>query len=228
MSIPKHVAIIMDGNGRWAAQRGWTRIKGHKMGVQAVDDVLEEAARLGIRHLSLYAFSTENWKRPVAEVSALMAMLRMYLRIFVPKLTANGIRFHHIGDRSGLPAGVAADIATLEARTAHLDRMTFHLAVNYGSRLEILQAAQRCLEDRLAPEALDEAAFQARLWTGDAPDVDLLIRTSGELRVSNFLLWQAAYAEFYVTETLWPDFRAAGLREALDAYAQRERRFGGL
>jgi undecaprenyl diphosphate synthase len=157
-----------------------------------------------------------------------MAMLRMYLRIFVPKLTANGIRFHHIGDRSGLPAGVAADIATLEERTAHLDRMTFHLAVNYGSRLEILQAAKRCLEDRLVPESLDEAAFQARLWTGDAPDVDLLIRTSGELRVSNFLLWQAAYAEFYVTETLWPDFRAAGLREALDAYAQRERRFGGL
>ena len=228
MSIPHHVAIIMDGNGRWAAQRGWTRIKGHKMGVQAVDDVLEEAARLGIRHLSLYAFSTENWKRPVAEVSALMAMLRMYLRIFVPKLMANGIRFHHIGDRSGLPAGVAADIATLEERTAHLDRMTFHLAVNYGSRLEILHAARRCLAEGLAPEGLDEAAFQARLWTGDAPDVDLLIRTSGELRVSNFLLWQAAYAEFYVTETLWPDFRAAGLREALDAYAQRERRFGGL
>ncbi len=228
MSVPHHVAIIMDGNGRWAAQRGWTRIKGHKMGVQAVDDVLEEAARLGIRHLSLYAFSTENWKRPVAEVSALMAMLRMYLRIFVPKLTANGIRFHHIGDRGGLPAGVAADIATLEERTAHLDRMTFHLAVNYGSRLEILQAAKRCLEDGVAPESLDEAAFQARLWTRDAPDVDLLIRTSGELRVSNFLLWQAAYAEFYVTETLWPDFRAAGLREALDAYAQRERRFGGL
>lgn len=228
MSVPNHVAIIMDGNGRWAGQRGWSRIKGHKMGVQAVDDVLEEAARLGIRHLSLYAFSTENWKRPVAEVSALMAMLRMYLRIFVPKLTANGIRFHHIGDPDGLPPGVAADIRTLEQRTAHLDRMTFHLAVNYGSRLEILRAAKDCLADGLAPEDLDEAAFQRRLWTGDAPPVDLMIRTSGELRISNFLLWQAAYAEFYVTDTLWPDFRAGGLREALDAYAQRERRFGGL
>jgi undecaprenyl diphosphate synthase len=217
----------MDGNGRWAAQRGWSRIKGHKMGVQAVDDVLEEAARLGIRHLSLYAFSTENWKRPVAEVSALMAMLRMYLRIFVPKLTANGIRFHHIGDPDGLPPGVAADIRVLEARTAHLDRMTFHLAVNYGARLEILRAAKDCLADGLAPD-LDEAGFERRLWTGDAPPVDLMIRTSGEQRISNFLLWQAAYAEFYVTDTLWPDFRAAGLREALDAYAQRERRFGGL
>lgn len=218
----------MDGNGRWAAQRGWTRIKGHKMGVQAVDEVLEEAARVGIRHLSLYAFSTENWKRPVAEVSALMAMLRMYLRAFMPKLMANGIRFHHIGDNEGLPAGVAADIATLEARTAHLDRMTFHLAVNYGSRLEILHAARKCLAEGLTATDLDEAAFGRRLWTGDAPDVDLLIRTSGELRISNFLLWQAAYAEFYVTETLWPDFRAGGLREALEAYAQRERRFGGL
>jgi undecaprenyl diphosphate synthase len=218
----------MDGNGRWAALRGWSRIKGHKMGVQAVDDVLEEAARLGIKHLSLYAFSTENWKRPVAEVSALMAMLRMYLRIFVPKLTANGIRFHHIGDPDGLPPGVAADIRVLEARTAHLDRMTFHLAVNYGSRLEILRAVKDCLADGLAPEDLDEAAFQRRLWTGDAPPVDLMIRTSGEQRISNFLLWQAAYAEFYVTDTLWPDFRAGGLREALDAYAQRERRFGGL
>ncbi len=228
MSIPNHVAIIMDGNGRWAAQRGWTRIKGHKMGVLAVDDVLETAARLGIRHLSLYAFSTENWKRPVAEVTALMTMLRMYLRIFVPKLMENGIRFHHIGDKAGLPPGVAADIATLEARTAHLDRMTFHLAVNYGSRLEILNAARRCLQEGLSPDGLDEAAFQARLWTADAPDVDLLIRTSGELRISNFLLWQAAYAEFYVTETLWPDFRGEGLKEALEAFAQRERRFGGL
>jgi len=228
MSVPNHVAIIMDGNGRWAGQRGWSRIKGHKMGVQAVDDVLEEAARLGIKHLSLYAFSTENWKRPVAEVSALMAMLRMYLRIFVPKLTANSIRFHHIGDPDGLPPGVAADIRTLEERTAHLDHMTFHLAVNYGSRLEILRAAKDCLADGLAPEDLDEATFQRRLWTGDAPPVDLMIRTSGEQRISNFLLWQAAYAEFYVTDTLWPDFRAAGLREALDAYAQRERRFGGL
>jgi undecaprenyl diphosphate synthase len=228
VSIPHHVAIIMDGNGRWAAQRGLSRVKGHKMGVLAVDDVLETAARLGIRHLSLYAFSTENWKRPAAEVTALMTMLRMYLRIFVPKLVENRIRFHHIGEKAGLPPGVAADIATLEARTAGLDRMTFHLAVNYGSRLEILQAARRCLAEGLDPETLDEPAFQARLWTAEAPDVDLLIRTSGELRISNFLLWQAAYAEFYVTETLWPDFRGGGLREALEAYAQRERRFGGL
>lgn len=228
MSIPGHVAIIMDGNGRWAAQRGWPRIKGHKEGGRAVQDVLEAASDLGIRHLTLYAFSTENWKRPPQEVASLMSLLRMYLRMFLPKLQAKGIRFHRLGAREGLSAGVLKDLDVLETRTAAHTGMVFHLAVNYGSRLELAQAARRCLEDGLAPEAVDEEALATRLWSAGTPDVDLLIRTSGELRLSNFLLWQAAYAEFYPTECLWPDFRGPQLQEALEAYANRERRFGGL
>ncbi len=228
MSHPNHVAIIMDGNGRWAAQRGWSRIKGHKAGVRSVEDVLEAALAEGIGHLSLFAFSTENWKRPGQEVASLMALLRMYLRMFRRRFIEKGIRFHHLGAIEGMPEGIQRDLKDLEAATAAHPGMVFHLALNYGSRLELVQAARRCVEDGLAPEAITEEALGARLWTGDAPDVDLLIRTSGELRLSNFLLWQSAYAEFYVTETLWPDFGAAQLREALAAYHQRERRFGGL
>ncbi len=228
MSLPKHIAIILDGNGRWAAQRGLARIKGHKAGVRAVEDILDEAADLGIQHLSLYAFSTENWKRPAAEVSALMALLRLYLRMFVPRLRRKGTRFHHLGSLEGMPTGVQRDIRDLEAATAHHSGMVFHLAVNYGSRLELAQAAKRCVEDGLKAGEVDEAAIQSRLWTAGVPDVDLLIRTSGEHRISNFLLWQCAYAELYLTDTLWPDFSPARFREALEDYAQRERRFGGL
>jgi undecaprenyl diphosphate synthase len=228
VSIPRHVAIIMDGNGRWAAQRGWPRIKGHKAGVQAAQDILEAASDLGIEHLTLYAFSTENWKRPGLEVTMIMALLRMYLRMFLPKLRSKGIRFHHLGAVEGLPQGVARDLANLEAQTAGHQGMVFHLAVNYGSRLELVQAARRCVEDGLKPGEVTEASLAERLWTAGVPDVDLLVRTSGELRISNFLLWQAAYAEFYLTECLWPDFRGPQLREAVDAYTQRERRFGGI
>ncbi len=228
MSIPRHVAIIMDGNGRWAAARGWPRIKGHKAGVQAAQDILETAADLGIEHLTLYAFSTENWKRPELEVTMIMALLRMYLRMFLPKLRSKGIRFHHLGCKEGLPDGVCGDLLDLEAKTAGHPGMVFHLAVNYGSRLELAQAARRCLEDGLAPGAVTEDALAARLWTAGVPDVDLLIRTSGELRISNFMLWQAAYAEFFMTDCLWPDFRGPQLKAAVAAYTQRERRFGGL
>jgi undecaprenyl diphosphate synthase len=228
MSAPAHVAIIMDGNGRWAAQRDWPRIKGHKAGVQAVERILEAASKAGVQHLSLYAFSTENWKRPAQEVAALMALLRMYLRMFLPQLTRLGIRFHHLGALGGMPPGIQEDIRALEAATAENRGMTFHLAVNYGSRLELVQAARRCLEDGLQAGQLDEEAFSARLWTAGVPDVDLLIRTSGERRISNFLLWQSAYAEFYLTDCLWPDFGPAELEAALDDYAQRERRFGGI
>ena len=228
MSLPTHVAIILDGNGRWAAQRGLPRIKGHKAGVRAVEDILDEAADLGIGHLSLYAFSTENWKRPALEVTALMALLRMYLRMFVPRLLAKGTRFHHLGSKEGLPAGVVSDLRWLEEKTAHGKGMVFHLAVNYGSRLEIAQAAARCVAEGLSPDQVDEAAIQARLWTAGVPDVDFLIRTSGEHRISNFLLWQSAYAELYLTDLLWPDFSPARLREALADFASRERRFGGL
>jgi undecaprenyl diphosphate synthase len=228
MTIPAHVAIIMDGNGRWAAQRGWPRIKGHKAGVQSVERILEAASDAGIQHLSLYAFSTENWSRPALEVGALMALLRMYLRMFVHQLARKGVRFHHLGDRHGLPPGIRTDIRTLEEATAQNTGMTFHLAVNYGSRLELAQAARRCVEDGLRPEQVDEAALGARLWTAGVPDVDLLIRTSGEHRISNFLLWQSAYAELYMTDLLWPDFGPDALKAALDDYTQRERRFGGI
>jgi undecaprenyl diphosphate synthase len=228
MTVPAHVAIIMDGNGRWAAQRGWPRIKGHKAGVQSVERILEAAADAGIQHLSLYAFSTENWSRPALEVGALMALLRMYLRMFVHQLARKGVRFHHLGDLAGLPPGIQADIRTLEEATARNTGMTFHLAVNYGSRLELAQAARRCVEDGLRPDQVDEAALGARLWTAGMPDVDLLIRTSGEHRISNFLLWQSAYAELYMTDLLWPDFGPAALKAALEDYTQRERRFGGI
>ena len=228
MSTPTHVAIIMDGNGRWAAQRGWPRIKGHKEGVRAAEELLDAASDLGIKHLSLFAFSTENWKRPSAEVATLMALLRLYLRIFLPQLRSRRIRFHHLGSLEGLPGGIQRDIQALEAETRHNDGMVFHLAVNYGSRLELAHAARRCVEDGLKPEEVTEGALAARLWTAGAPDVDLLIRTSGEMRISNFLLWQAAYAEFYVTDCLWPDFRTPQLKQALDEFSRRERRFGGL
>ena len=228
MSVPTHVAIIMDGNGRWAAQRGWPRTRGHKAGVRAAEDVLEAASVLGIRHLTLFAFSTENWKRPSAEVAMLMALFRAYLRMFLPQLRAQRIRFHHVGALEGLPEGLQRDIRNLEEETKTHDGMVFHLAVNYGSRLELVQAARRCVEDGLPACEIDEQALAARLWTAGIPDVDLLIRTSGEMRISNFLLWQSAYAEFYVTDCLWPDFRAPQLQEALDEYSRRERRFGGL
>ena len=228
MSVPAHVAIIMDGNGRWAAQRGWPRIKGHKAGVQAVERILEAASDAGIQHLSLYAFSTENWKRPPQEVAALMALLRMYLRMFVHRLTRKGIRFHHLGAAEGMPKGIMADMRTLETATLGNAGMTFHLAVNYGSRLELAQAARRCVEDGLRPDQVDETALAQRLYTAGVPDVDFLIRTSGEHRISNFLLWQSAYAELYMTDLLWPDFGPDQLREALDDFALRERRFGGI
>jgi len=228
MSVPTHVAIIMDGNGRWAAQRGWPRIKGHKEGVRAAEELLDAASDMGIKHISLFAFSTENWKRPAAEVASLMALLRLYLRIFVPQLRSRRIRFHHLGSLEGIPAGIQRDIQALEAQTQDYAGMVFHLAVNYGSRLELVQAARRCVEDGLRPEEVTEAALAARLWTAGVPDVDLLIRTSGEMRISNFLLWQAAYAEFYITDCLWPDFRTPQLRQALEEFSRRERRFGGL
>ena len=228
MSVPSHVAIIMDGNGRWAAQRGWPRLKGHKAGVQAVERVLEAAGEAGVRHLSLYAFSTENWKRPPQEVIGLMALLRAYLHMFLPRLRRKRIRFHHLGSRQGIPASILADMDALAEATRDHEGLEFHLAVNYGSRLEILEGVRRCLREGADPSALDEAAFADRLWTAGVPDVDLLIRTSGEHRISNFMLWQAAYAEFHMTDCLWPDFGPAQLQQALDDYAQRERRFGGI
>ena len=227
-TVPRHVAIIMDGNGRWAGDKGLPRTKGHKAGVAVVGEIVEAAASAGVGHLSLYAFSTENWRRPEAEVTFIMSLLRLYLRLFTAKLTKNGVRFHFLGDLGAMPQGIREDALALEAATAHCGGMVFHLAVNYGSRAEIVNAARQCAADGLGPDGIDEDAIASRLWTAGVPDVDLLIRTSGEQRVSNFMLWQSAYAEFYFADCHWPDFRKERFGMALAAFAARERRFGSI
>jgi len=225
---PNHVAIIMDGNGRWATARGLPRIKGHKAGVAMVGEILDAAVSAGVKHLSLYAFSTENWRRPDAEVSVIMSILRFYLRLFTNILKDKGVRFHFLGDLEGLPEGIQRDALALEAATAGASKLVFHLAVNYGSRIELVNAVRSCVRDGLKPEDINESAIYSRLWTAGVPDVDLLIRTSGEMRISNFLLWQCAYAEFYFTDCHWPDFQKEQFNRALEAFAARERRFGGI
>jgi undecaprenyl diphosphate synthase len=226
--LPVHVAIIMDGNGRWAAQRHLPRVEGHRAGIDAVRDTVETAARLGIKVLTLYAFSIENWKRPAAEVSTLMLLLKRYLRSELNTLLSNEIRFRVIGRMEELGRDVQEELTTAMDRTATNNGMLFNIALNYGGRAEIVDAVRRALESGLRPEDLDEERFGGLLYTAGQPDPDLLIRTSGEMRVSNFLLWQIAYAEIYVTETLWPDFRRRHLLEAVVAYQKRERRYGGI
>ncbi len=226
--LPTHVAIIMDGNGRWAAERRLPRVEGHRNGVEAVRDTVETAARLGLQVLTLYAFSVENWKRPAAEIGALMMLLKRYLRSELKTLLGNNIRFRVIGRPEALPADVQAELADAVERTAGNRGMIFNIALNYGGRTEIVDAARRAIEEGIAPAELDEARFSTLLYTGGQPDPDLLIRTSGELRISNFLLWQIAYAEIYVTDTYWPDFRRRHLLEAILAFQKRERRYGGI
>ena len=223
-----HVAIIMDGNGRWAAERRLPRVEGHRNGVEAVRDTVETAARLGLQVLTLYAFSVENWKRPAAEIGALMMLLKRYLRSELKTLLGNNIRFRVIGRPEALPADVQAELTDAIERTAGNRGMVFNIALNYGGRTEIVDAARRAIEEGIAPADLDEARFASLLYTGGQPDPDLLIRTSGELRISNFLLWQIAYAEIYVTDTYWPDFRRRHLLEAILAFQKRERRYGGV
>lgn len=218
----------MDGNGRWATGKGLPRIKGHKAGVTVVEEVIDAADGAGVEHLSLFAFSTENWRRPDAEVTAIMSLLRFYLRLFLSKLNKKGIRFHFLGEIETMPDGIRRDALALQTATAGERGMTFHLAVNYGSRMELARAVRACINDGLRPEDVDEQAIGSRLWTAGAPDVDLLIRTSGEQRISNFMLWQSAYAEFYFADCHWPDFGADQFRTALEAYAARQRRFGGI
>jgi undecaprenyl diphosphate synthase len=225
---PSHIAIIMDGNGRWAAQRHLPRVEGHRAGITAVREVVEASARLGVDVLTLYAFSVENWKRPRAEVSTLMALLKRYLRLELKTLIENNIRFLVIGRDDELGADVRDELADAVHRTAGNTGMRFNIALNYGGRAEIVEAARRAMRAGIPPDDLDEQRFAAFLYTGGQPDPDLLIRTSGEMRVSNFLLWQIAYAEIWVTETLWPDFRVRHLLEAILAYQKRERRYGGI
>jgi undecaprenyl diphosphate synthase len=226
--LPAHVAIIMDGNGRWAAQRHLPRVEGHRAGIDAVRDTVETAARLGIRVLTLYAFSMENWKRPAAEISALMMLLKRYLRSELKTLLTNNIRFNVIGRMEDLSRDIQDELRAAINRTAKDNGMLFNIALNYGGRQEIVDAARRAIESGVRPEDLDEQRFASFLYTAGQPDPDLLLRTSGEMRVSNFLLWQIAYAEIYVTETLWPDFRRRHLLESVLAYQKRERRYGGV
>ena len=226
--LPRHIAVIMDGNGRWAAERRLPRVAGHRAGIDAVREVVEVSARLGIEVLTLYAFSMENWKRPRAEVTTLMALLREYVRRELSTLLDNNIRLRVIGRLHDLPETARRELQRALDATSVNDGLQFNIALSYGGRTEIVDACRAIVRDGLDPEAIDDAQFAARLYTAGQPDPDLLIRTSGELRVSNFLLWQIAYAEIWVTETRWPDFRRLHLFGALLDYQRRERRYGGL
>ncbi|MDQ3168525.1 MAG: isoprenyl transferase [Acidobacteriota bacterium] len=226
--LPAHVAIIMDGNGRWAAERHLPRVEGHRAGIESVRDTVETAARLGLKVLTLYAFSIENWKRPASEVSTLMLLLKRYLRSELKTLLGNNIRFNVIGRPDALASDVREELDAAAVRTAGNTGMLFNIALNYGGRAEIIDAARRAIRDGVAADALDEAQFGNLLYTAGQPDPDLLIRTSGEMRVSNFLLWQIAYAEIWVTDTFWPDFRRRHLIDAILDYQKRERRYGGI
>ena len=232
LPVPRHVAVIMDGNGRWARARGLPRIEGHRRGVASVRRITEHCARLGIGQLTLYCLSSENWRRPAAEISFLMHLLEQYVIEERSLLMQERIRLSMIGRRDGLPAATLAEIDRTVDLCAANDGMRLCLAVNYGSRAEIVAAARRLACDvrdgRLAPDAIDEDAFAARLDTAGMPDPDLLVRTAGEMRVSNFLLWQISYAELWVTDVCWPDFTEAHLDAALAAFAARDRTFGGL
>ena len=226
--LPVHIAVIMDGNGRWAAERNLPRVEGHRAGIDSVRSAVELSARLGIEVLTLYAFSVENWKRPPAEVAVLMGLLKRYLRFELATLLKNNIRFRVIGSQRELDSDVCSELDQAQDQTASNTGMVFNIALNYGGRAEIVSAARRALETGVDPSELDEARFAGLLYTAGQPDPDLLIRTSGEMRVSNFLLWQIAYAEIWVTETYWPDFRARHLLEAVLAYQKRDRRYGGI
>jgi undecaprenyl diphosphate synthase len=226
--LPRHVAIIMDGNGRWAHRRTLPRVAGHRAGVRAVRETVEVAARLGLDTLTLYAFSRENWKRPVAEVETLMSLLREYVSRELDELARNDIRLSVVGRTTELPEGVQRDLARALERTADNEGLELCVALSYSGRTEIVDACKSILRAGLDPDALDQETFARHLYTAGRPDPDLLIRTSGELRISNFLLWQIAYAELWVTDTLWPDFRRRDLFEALLEYQRRERRYGGL
>jgi len=226
--LPAHIAIIMDGNGRWAAQRHLPRVEGHRAGIDSVRDVVETSARLGIEVLTLYAFSVENWKRPRAEVNTLMMLLKRYIRLELNTLLQNDIRFQVIGRPEELAPDVQDELEIGIGKTAKNTGMLFNIALNYGGRAEIVDAARRAIAAGLSADDLDEARFSSLLYTAGQPDPDLLIRTSGEMRISNFLLWQIAYSEIWVTETLWPDFRRRDLLEAVVAYQKRDRRYGGI
>jgi undecaprenyl diphosphate synthase len=230
-SVPRHVAIIMDGNGRWASKRGLPRVAGHRAGAEAVRTTVRAAAEAGVEVLTLYAFSSENWRRSTEEVNDLTALMRFYLDREITTLERDGVRLEFIGEPAAFGSDLAKRMNEATERTRHNRKITLVIALNYGSRSEIAGAAQRLArkvaDGELAPDAIDELAIDRELQTSQWPDLDLLIRTSGEVRLSNFLLWQAAYAELIFLDTLWPDFDAGALDQAIAQFAARQRRFGG-
>jgi undecaprenyl diphosphate synthase len=232
LKLPRHIAVIMDGNGRWAQRQGLPRIEGHRRGVASVRRVTEECARLGIEQLTLYCLSSENWKRPQEELEFLMQLLEQYMIEERSTIMDQGISVRIIGRREGIPPATLAEMDKTISMTANNRGTRLCLAVNYGARAELLDAVRRIVADvqdgQLDPAALTEAAIEDRLYTARMPDPDLLIRTAGEMRISNFLLWQISYAEIWVTDLCWPEFQEADLHRAIDAFANRERRFGGL
>jgi len=227
-TLPQHIAIIMDGNGRWAAKRGLPRLEGHRAGLESTRSAVRYLSERGIPYLSLFSFSTENWNRPRAEVSGLLRLLRQSIKKELKELVEADIRLKHLGRPDRLPPALKKEIGEAVARTQNNSGMTLSLAFDYGSRAEIAEAARRIATTGIAPQDIDETIFSEFLYTAGLPDVDLVIRTSGEQRLSNFLLWQSAYAELYFSEVLWPDFNTTELEKALEAYGQRKRRFGGL
>lgn len=230
-TVPAHIAIIMDGNGRWAKARGLPRIAGHRKGAEVVRKTVRTCSDLGVSYLTIYAFSSENWKRPASEVEDLMGLLRLYLQRELAELEREGVRTRFIGDRSRLPRQIVRLISESEERTRHNAKLTLTVAVDYGARREILDAVRRIAEEvrdgALEPDEISEQTFERHLQSWGVPDPDLVIRTSGELRLSNFLLWQSAYAELVFTPTLWPDFTRHHLEEAIHEFQRRERRYGG-
>ncbi len=231
-NIPQHVAIIMDGNGRWAKKRGLPRTAGHYQGAKVVEQILEDADHMGIRYLTVYAFSTENWSRPQAEVKTLMNLLRTYMKTSLAKCAKNNVRIRVIGDKTILDADLQEAIRNLEQDTRNNTGISFQIAINYGGRDELrrvaAQIARQVQDGLLRPEEITEETISDHLDTAGIPDPDLLIRTSGEERISNFLIWQCAYTEYYFTDVTWPDFNKEELERAVEAYRHRERRMGGL
>ncbi|MBI5651737.1 MAG: di-trans,poly-cis-decaprenylcistransferase [Chloroflexi bacterium] len=226
--IPVHIAIIMDGNGRWAQRRGQPRLFGHRAGVENMRRVLESAVEFGVKVLTIYAFSTENWGRPGDEVQGLLNILQDELARQVPELHKNGVRLRHLGRLEGISDKMKQGVHEAIELTKHNDRITLNVAFNYGGRAEILDAVRGMIRDGIAPERVDETVFANYLYSAGLPDPDLIVRTAGEMRLSNFLIWQSAYAEYYTTPTLWPDFDKSELYNALLAFSQRQRRFGKL
>jgi len=224
--VPYHLAVIMDGNGRWAKSRGLPRVAGHRAGVENLRQILRACSEFGIRILTIYAFSTENWGRPPAEVRGLMNILETVIDRELKQLHANGVQLRHIGELEGLSDGLQAKVKEAIALTRNNDQLVLNVAFNYGGRQDLLQAVQRIMREGIPPEDVDETLIDYYLYTAGQPDPDLIVRTAGEMRLSNFLLWQASYSEYYSTPVYWPDFDRDELRKAIDHFAQRERRFG--